>query len=191
MIDHAILGSRLAHAIDVCHKCGLSHHRHNVVMGRGVLPAQAVFIGEAPGESEDLLAEAFVGLSGRLLDRMVEQADLHVYDLFFTNTVLCRPCDGRAEKNREPTKDEVKACQMNVEAILTAALNGSLDPAIVFVGQVAARFYGRHKMLKPFKQWRIIHPAAVLRQGEGGPFHQHNVMMLKEVRNHIDKGERR
>ena len=59
-----------------CHKCGLCEGRHNVVFGIGVETAEVMFIGEGPGENEDLQGEPFVGRGGQLLDKMLAAVDL-------------------------------------------------------------------------------------------------------------------
>ncbi|GAG10072.1 unnamed protein product, partial [marine sediment metagenome] len=57
-----------------CRKCGLYEFRRKIVFGRGKVPADILFVGEAPGKSEDLIGEAFVGPSGRLLDMAIKDA---------------------------------------------------------------------------------------------------------------------
>ena len=77
----------------ICTACELSKHRRNMVIGRGSIPADALFLGEAPGESEDTIGEAFVGKSGKMLDEMVLEAcrNQPVPSYFISNAVLCRP----------------------------------------------------------------------------------------------------
>ena len=84
--------------IKKCRACHLHKFRRNVVLGRGTLPADVLYIGEAPGKSEDLTGEAFVGPSGAMLDSLMldatEQASLPAIPRFYVvNTVLCRPTD--------------------------------------------------------------------------------------------------
>ena len=57
-----------------CTRCGLCKIRRKIVFGRGVPPADILFIGEAPGKTEDLLGLAFVGLAGRLLNQAIIKA---------------------------------------------------------------------------------------------------------------------
>lgn len=140
-----------------CEKCRLAKTRHQIVKGRGTLPAQVLFIGEAPGVSEDVLGVAFIGESGRLLDKMVGMAGLDGDPLYFTNTVLCRPCTEKAGANRQPMPDEILACQSNVEAIIAEA-----QPVhVVLVGDVAERYYRKRFEIYT----KITHPAALLRAG--------------------------
>ena len=66
----------LTQACQECHKCGLCETRHNVVVGVGSKDAEVMFIGEGPGENEDLQGEPFVGRAGKLLDKMLTADDL-------------------------------------------------------------------------------------------------------------------
>ena len=76
-----------------CHKCGLCEGRHNVVFGIGVETAEVMFIGEGPGENEDLQGEPFVGRGGQLLDKMLAAVDLsREKNIYIANIVKCRPC---------------------------------------------------------------------------------------------------
>ncbi len=74
----------------------------NLVPGAGNPDADVVFVGEAPGASEDKQGVPFVGNAGRLLDGLLEQAGLQRADVFITNVVKARP-----PKNRDPKADEV------------------------------------------------------------------------------------
>jgi len=90
-----------------CHLCLLSKSRTNVVFGEGDLNADLMFIGEAPGATEDRLGKPFVGRSGELLTKMIENV-LHIKrdEVYITNIVKCRPTD-----NREPSATEAHTCQ--------------------------------------------------------------------------------
>ena len=90
-----------------CHLCLLSKSRTNVVFGEGDLNADLMFIGEAPGATEDRLGKPFVGRSGELLTKMIENV-LHIKreEVYITNIVKCRPND-----NREPSPTEAHTCQ--------------------------------------------------------------------------------
>ncbi len=89
-----------------CDKCPLCSGRTNVVGPSGNLGSKLVFMGEAPGETEDRLGKPFVGRAGKILDRMLAQNGLPREDIMITNAVKCRP-----PNNRRPTKEEVDACR--------------------------------------------------------------------------------
>lgn len=88
-----------------CTKCGLCENRHNVVFGVGNRDADILFIGEGPGEQEDLKGEPFVGPAGKLLDDMMAIIDLDRSNTYIANIVKCRP-----PHNRDPLETEQDAC---------------------------------------------------------------------------------
>lgn len=99
------LGELRAQVLE-CKKCGLCETRTNVVFGVGDPRARVMFIGEGPGENEDLQGEPFVGRGGKLLDKYLAHIDLsRKKDVYIANMVKCRP-----PKNRDPAKDEMDAC---------------------------------------------------------------------------------
>ncbi len=97
--------TELADEISVCPKCRLAETRTNTVPGAGTSSAQIMFVGEGPGEQEDLSGEPFVGKSGQLLTRELQKIGVSRGDIFITNIVKCRP-----PQNRTPLTDEIAAC---------------------------------------------------------------------------------
>lgn len=90
----------------VCKRCELSEGRTNLVFGYGNRNAEVMFIGEGPGEQEDLQGKPFVGRSGQLLDKYLEHIGLsREENIFIANMVKCRP-----PKNRDPKPDEQDTC---------------------------------------------------------------------------------
>ena len=89
-----------------CRRCGLCEDRNNIVLPTGDLDSGIVFIGEAPGENEDLQGIPFVGRAGRILDEYMSAAGISRSDIMITNNVKCRP-----PGNREPTEEEMEACR--------------------------------------------------------------------------------
>lgn len=143
--------------IPLCNKCPLAERRYRMVIGRGRAPASILFLGEAPGRSEDLLGEPFVGPSGRILDELLTDAGLSDSSYFITNAVLCRPCDARGAENRQPTPTEVLACKENVLRLAEIVSASS----VVFLGKIAERYYRKHFPAAI----TILHPAFLLRTG--------------------------
>ena len=88
-----------------CTKCGLCETRNSVVFGVGPRNADVMFIGEGPGEQEDLKGEPFVGAAGMLLDDMLSIIDLSRENCYIANIVKCRP-----PRNRDPLETEQDAC---------------------------------------------------------------------------------
>ena len=88
-----------------CKKCELYKTKTNTVFGCGNRDADVMFIGEAPGESEDLLGEPFVGASGKLLDKYFSAVGLPRESVYIANILKCRP-----PKNRDPLPGEQDVC---------------------------------------------------------------------------------
>ena len=112
-----------------CTGCGLAATRHSVVFGVGPCPSPVVFIGEGPGQQEDLRGEPFVGPAGQLLDDMLSIIDLGRHNCYICNIVKCRP-----PGNRDPQPQEQDACFGWLERQLRL-----LQPSIIVcLGRIAA-----------------------------------------------------
>ena len=148
-----------------CKKCPLSNTRTNFVFGVGNPHADIVFVGEAPGEKEDLIGEPFVGRAGKLLDKILEAINLTREDIYICNVLKCRP-----PQNRDPLPDEVGLCEPYLKTQLSM-INPKL---IVALGRVSACTILKTK--EPLKNLRnrifqyegidllvTYHPAALLR----------------------------
>jgi len=96
---------RLVDEILSCTKCPLHLSRRNPVPGEGRIDAEVMFVGEAPGRREDELGRPFVGMAGKLLDKLLSLAGLSRGDVYITNVVKCRP-----PGNRDPRPEEIAAC---------------------------------------------------------------------------------
>ena len=155
-----------------CRKCALAETRHNVVFGTGNPNAEVMFIGEGPGEQEDLKGEPFVGRAGKLLDDMLELIDLdRKTNVYIANIVKCRP-----PQNRDPLNTEQDACigyLRNQVALIRPKI-------IVCLGRVAAIRLIREdfKITREHGQWferdgilrtALYHPAAILRDPRRRP----------------------
>lgn len=88
-----------------CHACSLSETRTNVVFGAGNKNAKLMFVGEAPGETEDLSGVPFVGRAGKLFDKYLEAVDIPRESVYIANMLKCRP-----PKNRDPKPEEQDLC---------------------------------------------------------------------------------
>lgn len=99
--------SRLRDIVNSCHLCQLSKSRNRVVFGEGNEDANLMFVGEAPGATEDSTGRPFVGRAGELLTKMVENV-LYIkrQDIYIANIVKCRP-----PNNRVPTIEEAISCK--------------------------------------------------------------------------------
>ena len=149
-----------------CQRCALADGRHNVVFGVGSRDAEVLFVGEGPGENEDLQGEPFVGRAGKLLDDMLELIDLdRKKNVYIANIVKCRP-----PHNRDPLNTEQDACigyLRNQVALIRPKI-------IVCLGRIAAMRLIRedYRITREHGQWvekagvamtALYHPAATLR----------------------------
>lgn len=89
-----------------CRRCDLASTRRNVVFGEGDNKAKVVFVGEAPGEDEDIQGKPFVGRAGKLLDQLIEQAGQRRESVYICNILKCRP-----PNNRDPERSEIALCK--------------------------------------------------------------------------------
>ncbi len=113
-----------------CLLCGLCETRNQPVFGSGNKNADWVFIGEAPGQSEDQQGLPFVGNAGQLLTETLRAIGLERDQVFISNIVKCRPPD-----NREPKAHEIETCK----PYLLRQLALIQPKIIVILGHVAAQ----------------------------------------------------
>ena len=151
--------------IGECTRCKLHKGRHNIVFGVGSPKARLMFVGEAPGEDEDLQGFPFVGKAGQLLTKMIEAMGLRRDDVYICNTVKCRP-----PNNRNPEPDELEAC----EPFLKGQLASVKPEVIVTLGKFAAqsllrdgtpisRMRGNWREYEGIPVMPTFHPAYLLR----------------------------
>ena len=156
----------LKEACLACTRCGLCETRKNVVFGVGNPHTDILFVGEGPGEQEDLRGEPFVGPAGKLLDDMLSIIDLdRAKNCYIANIVKCRP-----PGNRDPLETEQDACIGYLEEQIAI-----IQPKIIVcLGRIAAmrlirsdyritREHGRWTQKNGIWMTAIYHPSALLR----------------------------
>ena len=166
-----------------CRKCGLCETRTNVVVGVGNPRANVMFIGEGPGENEDLQGEPFVGRGGQLLDKMLAAVDLdRKKNIYIANIVKCRP-----PKNRDPLPEEQEACiewLRNQVALIRPKI-------IVCLGRISAmrimkpdikitKEHGQFFEKNGILMMATLHPAALLRNPNQKPAAFEDFLKLRE-----------
>lgn len=151
--------------VSVCRKCRLCETRTNTVFGEGDPGAKILFIGEGPGENEDLQGRPFVGRAGDLLNKWIAAMGLKREQVFIANIVKCRP-----PGNREPAIDETQACT----PFLLKQIEIIRPEVIITLGKPSSQYMLQTKnsmgsMRGVWHEWRGIHllptyhPAYVLR----------------------------
>ena len=166
-----------------CRKCDLCQGRTNVVIGTGNKNAEVLFIGEGPGENEDLQGKPFVGRGGQLLDKMLLAVDLdRNKNIYIANMVKCRP-----PKNRDPKPEEVACCidwLRNQVSLMKPKI-------IVCLGRIAAarlikedikitKEHGQFFEKKGVLMMPMLHPAAVLRDPRRKPEAFNDFLILRD-----------
>lgn len=173
-----------------CTECPLSEVRKNIVLARGELPSDILFIGEAPGPAEDVLGRPFIGPAGHLLDSQIEYALKEAASrageeeislrLAFTNLIACIPTVEPGKKFGEPPKTSILACQQRLREFIKIAK----PKAIVRVGQHSKKWI-TEAFLKPLRTpcVDIIHPAAILRAdiSQKGLANQKVIVSLRDL----------
>ena len=166
-----------------CTDCLLSECRGKMVFARGTVPCDVLFIGEAPGESENVIGKPFVGPAGKLLDAIIESAFPKrwvddatdpqgamaevvngapaKFSHALTNLTCCIPRQWDGSKAGEPEPQEIVACQPRL-----AEFVGLCRPKmIVCVGKLAALWVPRlpPMVMAGIKVIDVAHPAHILR----------------------------
>lgn len=167
-----------------CERCRLCETRSNVVFGVGLEDARVMFVGEGPGQQEDLKGEPFVGRAGELLDRMLTAAGFSRHEnIYIANMVKCRP-----PENRDPAPDEVQACM----GFLRNQVKLIQPEYIVCLGRVAAqnlispdfkvtKQHGEFIEKNGVRMMGTFHPAALLRNPNNKPAAFDDLLKLRDL----------
>lgn len=153
-----------------CTDCPLCEQRDRIVLARGSVPCDVLLIGEAPGESENILGIPFCGPAGKLLDDIIDRALPKGTRYALTNLVCCFPRDAKHAGTNEPAPDEISACQGR----LVEFINLCKPKLIVCVGLLAADWIDHGAGIECAD---IVHPAAILRM----PLAQRQMALQKAI----------
>ena len=151
-----------------CTRCPLHVTRTQAVFGAGNADAELMFIGEAPGASEDRLGLPFVGAAGKLLDRLLEELGMDRQDVWIGNVLRCRPPD-----NRDPQPREIEACQgylfeqvRLIEPTVICTLGNFSTKLLRGDPTGISRLHGRQEVRvigsRAVRLYPLYHPAAAL-----------------------------
>ena len=165
-----------------CSRCRLAETRTNTVFGVGPRDTSVLFVGEGPGQQEDLQGEPFVGAAGKFLDEMLSIIDLGRHNCYITNIVKCRP-----PQNRDPLPEEKEACM----PYLRQQFRMMRPKVIICLGRIAASslIHEEYRITKEHGQWverngiymtAIYHPSALLRDPARRPEAFDDLMKIRE-----------
>ena len=177
-------------------QCELKKTATQAVPGVGNAEAEIVFIGEAPGKSEDEKGEPFVGAAGKFLDEMLAEIKLRRENIYITNIVKYRP-----PNNRDPLPEEKASCR----EWLLEELKIISPKLIIFLGRHAMNNFfpdqqisGAHGklLIKPFKGmstryfFPLYHPAAALYDGSMRETLMEDFKKIPKVLEEIEKRQK-
>ncbi len=163
-MDKKLVLEQIEKNVKVCKKCRLYKFAKNPVPGEGNPNAQLVFVGEAPGATEDATGKPFVGRAGKLLEALLKEIGMQRSDVWIGNVIKHRP-----PQNRAPLEDEIVACA----PCLTLQLKAISPKLIVTLGRFAMTYFYKegkitrdhgHVIKTPdYTVFPVYHPAAALR----------------------------
>lgn len=189
-MDKAALLSQIEKNIKNCSKCKLCKTAMNAVPGEGNLNSELVFIGEAPGATEDATGRPFVGRAGKLLETLLGEIGYQRSDIWIGNIIKHRP-----PENRDPLPDEIAACQ----PYLTMQLKAIAPKLVVTLGRFAMNYFyeegkitrdhGNPISIKNYTVYPVYHPAAALRNGAMHTTLREDFLKIPKVLDELKKGK--
>jgi uracil-DNA glycosylase family 4 len=162
----------IASEVTVCTKCSLWETRKNAVPGEGTPKARILFIGEAPGRSEDVKGRPFVGDAGKFLETLLAEMNLSRTDVFICNVLKCRP-----PGNRPPKPVEIQTCTPYLDRQINAinprfiVTLGNFSTVYIFqktglpfttITNAHGKFHEATVLNKKITIFPTFHPAAAL-----------------------------
>jgi DNA polymerase len=155
--------AQIATEVSACTNCALHKTRKKSVPGEGPFDTEIMFIGEGPGQNEDIQGRPFVGQAGKFLSNLLEIAGLKRERVWIGNVVKCRP-----PANRDPQPDELAACNLFLERQIAA-----IDPKIIITlgrfsmnkfmpGAKISSVHGQMRKIGDRFVIAMYHPAAAL-----------------------------
>ena len=156
--------SKVSGEVTVCGKCRLAETRKNAVPGEGSESTKVMFVGEAPGEQEDVQGRPFVGAAGKLLTELLASLGLRRTDVYITNVVKCRP-----PNNRPPRKDERNACRpyldrqiLLISPRIICPMGNSAIHSLIETEKTVTDLHGVPFEVGKVTYFPMYHPAAAL-----------------------------
>ena len=146
-----------------CTKCDLCKTRTNAVPGKGNFQSDVIFVGEAPGRNEDKKGEPFIGVAGKKLSIVLDEAGISRDDVYITNIVKCRP-----PNNRVPNTDERDTCKEYLKQEISIikpkliCILGNTAFNSILGGSEITKFRGKVVRKDNLLYFLTIHPAATI-----------------------------
>jgi len=157
--------TEIRHELGDCQRCTLAQGRTHIVFGEGSPQARLLFVGEGPGEEEDLSARPFVGEAGQLLNRIIAKMGLVREEVYIANIVKCRP-----PQNRDPQPEEIATClpflEKQIRSIrprVIVTLGKVATQALLGVGGPITKMRGNWQKYQGIRVMPTFHPSYLLR----------------------------
>ncbi len=159
-----------------CTRCHLYKHATQTVFGEGPLNAKIVFVGEQPGDAEDLAGRPFVGPAGKLFDSLLEKAGVDRSQTYVTNAVKHFKFVARGKRriHNKPDAGEIEACRWWIEherelirPQVTVALGATAARSLIGKAVTIGKVRGSPIELADGSEcWVTMHPSAMLRMAD-------------------------
>jgi DNA polymerase len=166
-----------------CRRCGLCSTRTQVVFGTGPVKTPLMFVGEAPGQDEDLQGEPFVGRAGQLLTNTLKKLGVSRSQVFIGNILKCRP-----PGNRTPAPDEMAACMpwlqrqiATIQPKLICGLGNIAVQTLLVTKTGITKLRGRVTQAQGVPFFPTFHPAYILRNMSDLPLFEADIKAALEI----------
>ena len=179
-------------AAATCRRCDLYKFATQTVFGEGPSSAEVMFVGEQPGDKEDLAGKPFIGPAGRLLDELLEEVGIDRGRYYVTNAVKHFKFVPRGKRrlHQRPNAHEIERCKwwLNIERDLIrprmiVAMGATAAQAVTGSGQAIMKRRGKIELLADETPVFItVHPSAVLRSGDDAAREAARADFLKDLR---------
>lgn len=175
--------ARFYHQIRNCTKCPLSASRTHLVFGSGNPRARVIFIGEAPGQEEDLTGQPFVGEAGQLLTKILAAINFSRDEVFIANILKCRP-----PGNRDPRPEEIDQCKgylleqiKLIQPLVICTLGRFAAQTLLGSSLGMQKLRGKVHQFGGIKLVATFHPAALLRNPQWKRLTWQDVQLLRKA----------
>ena len=175
-----------------CTRCDLYKHATQTVFGEGPLNVSIMFVGEQPGDQEDLAGRPFVGPAGQLFDAALEKAGIDRSTVYVTNAVKHFKFVQKGKKriHNKPDAGEVEACRWWIEherelirPAITVALGATAARSLVGKTVTISKVRGEPlKLAGGSECWVTVHPSFLLRIPDEARRHEERALFVRDLK---------
>jgi uracil-DNA glycosylase family protein len=175
-----------------CTRCDLYKHATQTVFGEGPLNVSIMFVGEQPGDQEDIAGRPFVGPAGTLFDAALEKAGIDRSTVYVTNAVKHFKFVQKGKKriHNKPDAGEVEACRWWIEherelirPAITVALGATAARSLVGKTVTISKVRGEPlKLADGSECWVTVHPSFLLRIPDEARRHEERALFVRDLK---------